>query len=149
MKKHVRGKNLTDTAIKDIVQILDGWSTKLTWNLLRDKVEQRLRVRYTRQALSHHDRISLAFTTRKAAFSKGVGSRPKNSDNPELEKTLERLDRLKAENERLEAENDRLLEQFARWAYNASMRNLSQNFLNQPLPPVNRQQTKIDKKRSR
>lgn len=146
MTKHARAKNLTDSAIAEIVHILDGWSTKLTWELLIGKIEQRLRVRYTRQALFQHERISLAFVTRKKGLSKGVGSRPKNSSNPELEKTRERLDRLIAENERLEVENDRLLEQFARWAYNASMRKLSSDFLNQPLPSVDRQLTKIGEK---
>ena len=32
---------------------------------------------------------------------------------------MERIDRLKAENERLKNENNSLLEQSARWAYNA------------------------------
>ncbi len=146
MTKHVRAKNLTDSAIAEIVRILDGWSTKLTWELLIGKIEQRLRVRYTRQALFQHDRISLAFATRKEALTKGVGSRPKTSSNPELEKTIERLELLKAENERLEAENNRLLEQFWRWAYNASTRGLSAEFLNQQPPAVDRQQTKISKK---
>lgn len=149
MTKHARAKNLTDTAVTEIVHILDGWSTKLTWDLLIAKTEQKLRVRYTRQALFQHERISLAFVTRKQALSKGVGNRPRASGNPELEKTRERLDRLLAESERLEAENNRLLEQFVRWAYNASMRNLSSDFLNQPLPSVDRQQTKVSKKGSR
>lgn len=31
-----------------------------------------------------------------------------------------------------------LLEQFHRWAYHASARGLTQEFLDQPLPPLNR-----------
>lgn len=147
MTKHARAKNLTDGSIADIVAILDGWSTQLSWDLLIEKVEQRLRLRYTRQALHKHERIRLAFATRKKRLSKGGGTGPQSTGNPELDKTLERLDRLKEENHRLELENSALLEQFARWAYNASTRNLSSDFLNQPLPTVDRGQTKRAKRR--
>lgn len=34
--------------------------------------------------------------------------------------------------------NEVLLEQFVRWAYNAGTRGLTEDFLNQPLPPPNR-----------
>lgn len=149
MTKHVRAKNLTGNVIAEIVHILDGWTTKLTWDLFIVKIEQRLRVRYTRQALFKHERISSAFVMRKKALSKGGGTLPRTSGNTEHEKTLERLGQLKSENERLEAENNSLLEQFARWAYNASMRGLSQDFLNQALPTVDRQQTKTSKNRRR
>lgn len=77
MTKHVRAKNLTDNVIAEIVHILDGWNTKLTWDLLIAKIEQRLRVRYTRQALFQHERISSAFVMRKKALSKGGGNQQK------------------------------------------------------------------------
>lgn len=49
---------------------------------------------------------------------------------------MERIDRLKAENE-----NNALLEQFARWAYNAHTRGLDEAFLNRALMPVDREKT--------
>ena len=55
---------------------------------------------------------------------------------------MERMARLEAENQRLEAENQRLLEQFVTWAYNAHTRGITKEFLNQPLPRVNRGQTR-------
>ena len=61
----------------------------------------------------------------------------------ELQKAMERIDRLKAENERLKDENNSLLEQFARWAYNAHTRGLDEDFLNRALMPVDREKTKI------
>lgn len=55
---------------------------------------------------------------------------------------LDRIARLESENRRLESENNQLLEQFARWAYNAHPRGLDYDFLNRPLPLVNRGQSR-------
>lgn len=132
-----RAKNLDDAGIKQIVEILDGWSEKLTWDLLIDAIELRMHNRYTRQTLHKHERIKHAFELRKEALSDGDEA-VRAVRSPELQKALERIDRLEAEKNRLESENQRLLEQFARWAYNAHARELDVNFLNRPLPPVNR-----------
>ena len=60
-----RSKNLGDAEIQQIVEILDGWSGKLTWDLLIDAIELRLCYRYTRQALHKHERIRQAFELKK------------------------------------------------------------------------------------
>jgi uncharacterized protein (UPF0335 family) len=135
--KQVRAKNLDDADIKKIVEILDGWAEKLTWGLLIDAIELRMHNRYTRQTLHKHERIKNAFELRKAALADGDGE-IRIVRSPELQKALERIARLEAENKRLESENQQLLEQFARWAYNAHTRGLDSNFLNKSLPPVNR-----------
>ncbi len=133
----LRAKNLDDAGIKQIVEILDGWTEKLTWELLIDAVELRMHNRYTRQTLHKHERIKNAYELRKAALAYGDGE-VRIVRSPELQKALERIARLETEKKRLESENQQLLEQFARWAYNAHVRGLDKNFLNQPLPPVNR-----------
>jgi len=135
-----RSKNLGDAEINQIVKILDGWSGKLTWELLIDAIEMRMHNRYTRQALHKHERIRHACDLRKKNLSEEVGGRRVTS--PELQATLDRMARLEAESGRLESENQRLLEQFVRWAYNAHCRGLDHEFLNRPLPSVNRGQTK-------
>ena len=61
--------------------------------------------------------------------------------SPELQKALERIAHLEAENTRLASENERLLEQYVRWAYNAHTRGLDKEFVTRPLPSVNRGQT--------
>lgn len=132
-----RAKNLDDASIKQIVEILDGWAEKLTWELLIDAIELRMHNRYTRQTLHKHERIKNAFELRKAALADGDGE-IRIVRSPELQKALERIARLETENKRLESENQLLLEQFARWAYNAHTRGLDSNFLNKSLPPVNR-----------
>ena len=140
-----RAKNLRDEDVAKIVEVLDGWSGKLTWGLLIDAIEKRVFARYTRQALHKHTRIKDAFAHRKASLASS-GERPrKMASSPELQLALDRIERLIGENERLEAENNRLLEQFVRWAYNAHTRNLDEAFLNRPLPKVDRQQTRVSR----
>lgn len=140
-----REKNIDDEAIEAIVSILDGWSGKLTWELLIDAIEKRTRRRYTRQALHRYERIHLAFVTRKTALAGGSVENADVDMAPELKAALEQAERLKGENQRLKAEQQRLLEQFARWAYNAHSRNLTKEFLDTPLPKVDRERTDLTK----
>jgi hypothetical protein len=137
-----RERNLDDAVVAGIVQILDGWSSKLSWEALIEAVERRAGLRYTRQALHRHERIRLAFAVRKKALSVQIGERSCEEASPELRAALERIARLEGENQRLVAENNNLLEQFARWAYNAQTRSLTEDFLNNPLPAVDREQSK-------
>jgi hypothetical protein len=139
-----RAKNLADADIKQVVELLDGWSNKLTWGLLIDAVELRIHSRYTRQALHNHERIRHAFDLKKKSLS-GIDGNAKRTVTLEMNIALQQIERLKAENRRQESENDHLLEQFARWAYNAHARGLDKEFLNQPLPPVDRGQTLTSK----
>jgi len=134
-------RQLTDSDIEVICSILDGWTGSLTWNALINTVTLRLKRKYTRQALDRHFRIKSAYSLRKKAL-RGKTGRPEVK-SLELQMSLERIDRLKAENERLMAENTQLLEQFARWAYNAHCKGLTEVQLNQPLPPVDRARTKL------
>lgn len=136
-----RSKNLGDAEIKQIVELLDGWSDKLTWDSLINAIELRVFSRYTRQALYKHERIRNAFELKKSELSEGGKGVPRVA-SPQLQIALDRIARLESENRRLESENNQLLEQFARWAYNAHTRGLDHEFLNRPLPSVNRGQTK-------
>ena len=141
-----RAKNLGDTDIEAIVGILDGWDGKLTWDLLIEAIESRTRVLYTRQALNQLQRVKLAFQLAKERLSglphPAEWSRTRLNE-AEAKALIERYKRLEAENARLKVENERLLEQFVTWAYNASTRGLDMTFLCQPLPKVDRDQTKL------
>ncbi|SMD14967.1 hypothetical protein SAMN02746065_1616 [Desulfocicer vacuolatum DSM 3385] len=136
--------HLSDNDIETIVKIIDGWSRseKLTWDNLILAAQMRLLRKYSRQALSRHDRIKKAYSLKKQFLSTGSDSKSEFK-SVELQKAMERIDRLKAENERLKDENNSLLEQFARWAYNAHTRGLDEAFLNRALMPINRKKTKI------
>ena len=135
-----RSKNLGDAEIKQIVEIIDGWSGKISWGLLIDAIELRMFNQYTRQALYKHERVRRAFEFRKADLSAN-DRRVRGGVSSQWQIALDRIARLEAANTRLESENTQLLEQFARWAYNAHTRGLDHDFLNRPLPPVNRGQT--------
>lgn len=138
-----RAKNLTTANIEKIVNILDGWTGRLTWDLLIDDIAKRTFARYTRQALHKHARIQDAFNLRKVALSSERQPARKKATTPEVQILLDKIDRLTAENERLDSENSRLLEQFVRWAHNAYPRGCDLTILNMPLPKVNRQQTPL------
>ncbi|WP_454730869.1 MULTISPECIES: hypothetical protein [Cupriavidus] len=143
-----RARNLGDQDIEAIARLLDGWDGKLSWELLIETVETRLKARYTRQALSQHARIKQAFQLTKERLTGLPRSKKQGSAGlgaTEAQALLERYQRLEAENARLKAENERLLEQFVVWAYNASNRGLDAQFLSQPLPRVDREQTRPPK----
>lgn len=141
-----RGKNLTDDAIEQVVRLLDGWSGKLTWEALADAIVARLHCRYTRQTLHKHERIKSAYALRKEALG-GPGKEGTPRGSGQMGEAAARIATLEAENQRLEAENERLQEQFVVWAYNAHTRGLTKEFLSQPLPRVNRDQTLASVKR--
>lgn len=134
----IRAKNLTSADIERIVAILDGWAGKLSWELLIAAISRHLKITYTRQALNSHQRIKAAFTLRKEKLSGVSAIERKKLESPELRVALDRLARVEGENQRLRMENDRLLEKFATWAYNGHTRGLTEDFLSQPLPQVNR-----------
>lgn len=139
-----RAKNLDDGAIELIVSVLDGWSSKLTWDLLAEAIEKRTRVRYTRQALDKHARIKTAFQLTKERLSGAPRTARKHKlSEAEAEALAQRYERLQAENKRLERENNRLLEQFQTWLYNAHLKGLTKEYLSTPLPRVDREQTKL------
>lgn len=145
-KSKPRGRNLSDTDIESIVEILDGWSGTLAWDLLLEAVESRMRAAYTRQAMYRHGRIRAAYQARKGVLTGAVNNlegQLRKLGLSEAQVVLERSLRLEAENARLKTENERLLEQFVVWAYNAHTRGLTQDFLNRPLSRVDRDQTRV------
>lgn len=135
-----RAKNLGGSDVEAIVGILDGWSGKLTWDLLIEAVAKRLAFTYTRQALHGHERIRSAFSARKRSPC-NLRSDPVFGASPELQIAVDRIARLEAETIRLKSENNQLLEQFVRWAYNAYARGIDCEYLNRALPQVKRGQT--------
>jgi hypothetical protein len=129
-----RAPNLNDQRIRLIVGLLDGWQGPLSWGAFLDLVHERLGVSYTRQALHKHTRIQQAFAHRKNTHREAAHPQKPT----EVQVLLDRVDRLRRENERLKLENDRLLEQYARWAYNAHTHGLGPPELDRPLPPIDR-----------
>ena len=136
----LRSKNITNEILDLIIGILDGWKGRLSWEGLIDEIQTRTNVRYTRQTLFKHTRIKLAFRNCKSRAEGDLSEDQESNSTIVLLK--KRIDRLEAENSRLQLENDRLLEQFVRWAYNAHLKGLDKDFLDNSLPRVDREQTK-------
>lgn len=147
--KSKREKNLDEGVIEGVVQVLDGWQGKLTWDLLIKAVADRTGRVYTRQAFHRHQRIFEAFQVCKQQVSR---SRPLTAKSPErlsadeVKVLIDRCARLEGENARLRAVNERLLLQFEVWLYNAHTRGLDEEFLNRSLPSIDREVTRIKRK---
>lgn len=145
----VRGKNIDEATVKTIIGVLDGWSGKLSWNLFLEAVRVRVGHLYKRQTLSGNEMISLAYATHRKRL-RGAAPESAQLDTdvaPEVRILQETNERLKAENVRLLAENTAYIETFTTWAYNASNRGLTNDYLNTPIPKVDREQTREKKLR--
>jgi len=128
-------KHLTDSDIKTIVSLIDGWEGKLTWEGLCDESAELLGTRPTRQTLNSHDRVKSAFAAKKTQQKTGLlpTKRPQS-----LDLAQQRINRLESINQRLKLENEQLLERFLRWQYNAQKRGISQAMLDEHLPEIDR-----------
>ncbi|SNU81746.1 hypothetical protein [Pandoraea sputorum] len=141
MKKN-RAPDLTDERIAAIVETLDGWIGKLTWELLLDAVEASTGDRYSRFTFAEYPQIANAFSLRKDVLR---GALPRERGEPRDERVraaLAQADRYKAKAERLEAENQLLTEQFVTWAINAERKGVTIDMLNAPLPKPERDRSK-------
>ena len=141
MKKE-RADNLTKERIAKVLELLDMWRGKLTWELLIDELYKSVGIRYSRFTFQDHTEIVNAFKLRKDAL-RGTVPRERGAPRDEqVRAALATADRYKAKAVRLQKENELLLEQFVTWALNAERRNVSIEQLNAPLPKPNRDQTK-------
>jgi hypothetical protein len=140
MKKN-RAPDLTDERIAIVLETLDTWKGKLTWDLLLDAVEKSTGYRYSRFTLAEYPEIANAFSLKKDTLR---GTLPRSRGEPRDERVraaLAQAERYKAKAERLEAENQLLSEQFVTWALNAERKGVTMDMLNAPLPKPGRDRT--------
>ncbi|MEN3277565.1 MAG: hypothetical protein V7631_3355 [Massilia sp.] len=141
MKKN-RAPDLTDERIATVIETLDTWKGKLTWELLLDAVEKSAGHRYSRFTFAEYPEIANAFSLRKDALR---GTLPRARGEPRDERlraALAQVERYQAKLERLEAENQLLTEQFVTWAINAERNGVTLHMLNAPLPKPDRARSK-------
>lgn len=139
-----RSPNLTPEKIATIVEIVRTWDGRLTWPGLVNEIFKKMNATYTRQALYKHESIRVAYEAYRENISDTEPGRPVSAA---LNASIERVKRLEMENAELKKREALLMEQFVRWAYNASTRGLTENFLNEALPPTNRNGNKVSRKR--
>ena len=141
MKKK-RAPDLTDERIAIVLETLDMWKGKLTWELLLDAVETSTRHRYSRFTFAEYPEIANAFSFKKDSLR---GTLPRARGEPRDERVraaIAQADRYKAKAARLEAENQLLSEQFVTWATNAERKGVTTDMLNAPLPKPGRDRSK-------
>ncbi|POZ60642.1 hypothetical protein C2I19_17870 [Chromobacterium alticapitis] len=128
-------KHLTSKDIVILIQLIDAWEGKLTWEALCEEGAKLIGTRPTRQTLNTHKQIKNAYLNRKEQLKSG----PIPSKRPaSLTIAEQRIRRLENTSSRLMAENERLLVQFVRWQYNAYKHGMSKEKLDAPLPPIDR-----------
>lgn len=139
--RKTRAPDLTDERIKEVVDILDGWTGKLTWDLLLAAVEKAIGIRYSRFTFAEYPEIANAFSFKKDRLR---GTKPGGRGEPRdarVRDALEQKQRYQDKAERLEQENLLLLEQFVTWATNAERKGVTMAMLNAPLPKPKRDRT--------
>lgn len=144
MKKK-RAPDLTAERIAVVLETLDGWQGKLTWELLLDAVQASTGHRYSRFTFAEYPEIANAFSFKKDRLR---GTLPRERGEPRDERVraaLAQVERYKEKANRLGAENQLLLEQFVTWATNAERKGVTLDMLNAPLPKPHRDRSKGEK----
>ncbi|MFF7394880.1 hypothetical protein ACFZAI_00360 [Achromobacter sp. NPDC008082] len=140
--KKVRAPDLTPELIAQVLEMLDTWKGKLTWDLLLTAFETSCGHRYSRFTFAEYDEIAIAFSVRKEAL-RGNFSHSRGTPRDErIRAALAQAERATAKAKRLQVENDLLIEQFVTWAINAERRGVTLDMLNAPLPKPERDRSK-------
>jgi len=142
--KKTRAPDLTPERIQVVLEMLDGWKGKLTWDLLITAVEKVTGIAYSRFTFSEYPEIANAFALKKEALRgtwKGELAVPRDA---RVRAALEQVDRLQATVDRLKQENTLLKEQFVTWAHNAERKGVTIMMLNAPLAKPQRDRSKLE-----
>lgn len=140
--KKTRAPDLTQERLQLVLDTLDGWKGKLTWDLLIEAVEKASGIAYSRFTFAEYPQIANAFSLKKDILRgtwKPAGSEPRDE---RVRAALEQVERYKFKVQRLEQENQLLLEQFVTWAHNAERKGVTVMMLNAPLPKPHRDRSK-------
>ena len=140
--KKTRAPDLTDERIQVLLDTLDAWKGKLTWELLIGEVAQKTGITYSRFTFVEYPQIANAFSLKKDALRGKWERKPAVPRDERVRAALETAERNRAKAERLEQENQLLLEQFVTWAVNAERKGVTMAMLNAPLPKPERDRSK-------
>lgn len=123
---------LTTTDVKRIEALIRDWrSSKLTWDLVVIACLNELGIGTTRKTLLTRDSVKAAMRLRKTEL-KAPSQAPRQFTD--IDRANDRIARLTQRVAELEAAQETLIDQFARWAYNADAHGLNETILNQPIP---------------
>lgn len=137
-----RAPDLTEVTIAVVVDLLDGWNGKLTWDLLIAEVLRLTGFEYSRFTFAEYPQIADAFAVKKKKLSGTLDKEPRTPRDGQILAALNEAKRFKEKADRLQCENDLLLEQFKTWAVNAERHGVTIAKLNAPLALPNRERSK-------
>ncbi|ELY4722890.1 hypothetical protein [Cronobacter sp. 153480017-3] len=121
-----------DKEIKTIVKLIETWSKPdFTWDSLCVACKKILGKVPTRQALSQHSEIVVAYRTRKRS---GVVKRQNTKLPGSLSLAAKRIERLEKDNSALKYENNNLLLMIQRMHENAYRHNILASILEEEFP---------------
>lgn len=132
-------KHMKQADIDAIVDIIRGWpNDRISWEGICEASANIIGRTPTRQTLNAHAKIKDAYAAKKSGL-KVHG--PRTAMPSSLAVAAQRIARLQTENDELRMRNDALLEQFAKWQYNAYKHGLREHQLNAELPRIDRERT--------
>lgn len=134
------GRHLKLSDVEGVVNLLDGWSGKLTWGLLSAACGRRLGLQPTRQTLARCEPIRTAFKVAKDRIGGGGEVRPAPMS---LRIACDRIQRVEAELSRVVEINRQLIERFVIWQYNAYTFGMTDRDLDKELPKIDRGATEV------
>jgi hypothetical protein len=100
--------SLTSAQTRKIETLITLWQTKLTWDLLVERIKNDLNITTTRQTLNTYNSIKAAYDTKKQEL-RGKPTTEFVKFIKSDQKTYEQIERLKAENEVLRQKVDKQL----------------------------------------
>lgn len=139
-----RERVFTKTEIDLIVDKIRTWPGEtINWGDLCASLKDILGRRPSRQGLSQHEAIQVAFTARK----KHLRIQPKQASPmpSSLAVAARRIARLLAEKQELVQQIEQLRERFRTWQYNAHVKDLTEADLDKALPIIDKDVTKSEK----
>lgn len=140
--KKARAPALTDERIQVVLDTLDAWKGKLTWDLLIAAVAKTTGITYSRFTFVEYPEVANAFSMKKDALRGTWAGKSTSPRDERVKAALEQAERSRAKAQRLELENQLLLEQFVTWAVNAERKGVTMAMLNAPLPKPHRDRSK-------
>lgn len=143
--RKARAPDLTNERILAVLDVLDDWKGKLTWDLLIAAVKASTGITYSRFTFADYPEIANAFALKKDVLRGAWSGEPATPRDVRVRSSLDKADRLKAKVERLTLENQLLKEQFVTWAHNAERKGVTLMVLNTPLPKPERERSKVAK----
>ncbi|NAW33729.1 hypothetical protein [Halomonas alimentaria] len=127
---------LSDADVFRIEDLIKTWrGSKLTWELVVLACENELSIKTTRKTLLTRDNIKASMRLRKEELKAPSKVVRQFSD---IDRANDRIARLTQRVAELECAQRTLIDQFARWAYNADAHGLNEDLLNQPIPKPHR-----------